>query len=66
MCFYRSLRGARLNSNLPHSGFEYVDGAVLNDGSFDKVSMRYRGDHAYHWMYHKKSLRVKTTKIKTL
>ena len=55
---------ARLNSNLPHSGFEYVDGAVLNNGSFDKVSMRYRGDHAYHWMYHKKSLRVKTKKSK--
>lgn len=53
---------ARLDADLPHSGFEYVDG-VLRAGNDDwRVEVRYRGDNVYHWGYRKKSFRVKTKK----
>ncbi len=53
---------AKLDSNLPHSGFEYVDGGILQDGKVEKVKLRYRGDFANHWGFHKKSYRIKTKK----
>lgn len=50
----------RLESNLPHSGFDYVDGAMVHAGSTYDVRLRYRGDNVYHWGYYKKSWRVRT------
>lgn len=50
----------RLDSNLPHSGFEYVEGGMLYDGAVQEVDLRYRGDNVYHWGFWKKSWRVKT------
>ena len=53
---------AHLNSNLPNSGFNYIEGGFWYDGRVHKVKLRYRGDTNYHWAYYKKSLRVKTKK----
>ena len=53
---------ASLNAELPHSGFDYVKGRLWNEGKLRKAKVRYRGDYSYHWMFHKKSLRVKTQK----
>jgi hypothetical protein len=53
---------AQLDSNLPHSGFEYVDGGLWEAGKLRRVEVRYRGDNVYHWGYFKKSWRVKTKK----
>lgn len=50
----------RLDSNLPHSGFEYVEGGMFYDGAVQEVDLRYRGDNVYHWGFWKKSWRVKT------
>jgi len=50
----------RLDASLPHSGFEYVEGGLLNGGEVQEVDLRYRGDNVYHWGYWKKSWRVKT------
>ncbi len=50
----------RLNSDLPHSGFEYVDGGMYYGDEVHKVDLRYRGDNVYHWGFWKKSWRVKT------
>ena len=55
---------SQLNSLLPHSGFEYVEASLLNQGSLRKVKVRYRGDYNYHWMFQKKSFRVKTKKAR--
>lgn len=52
----------RLDGNLPYSGFEYVDGLIYNEGTFQKIEYRYRGDFIYHWGRHKRSIRVKTKK----
>ena len=49
----------QLDSNLPHSGFEYVEGGMLYDGAVQEVDL-YRGDNVYHWGFWKKSWRVKT------
>ena len=54
---------AQLNSNLPHSGREYVDGSLAYpDGEIREVKLRYKGDHFWHWAARKKSLRIKTKK----
>ncbi len=50
----------RLDSNLPHSGFEYVEGGLFHGGAVQEVDLRYRGDNVYHWGFWKKSWRVKT------
>lgn len=50
----------RLNSDLPHSGFEYVDGGMFYGDEVREVDLRYRGDNVYHWGFWKKSWRVKT------
>lgn len=52
----------QLNSHLPQSGFEYVEGTIFFDGEPVKMRYRYRGDFAVHWRYHKKSVRIKTGK----
>ena len=53
----------RLNSELPHSGREYVEASLqYPDGTLGDVRLRYRGDHFWHWGARKKSLRVKTKK----
>ena len=53
----------RLNSELPHSGREYVEASLqYPDGTLGEVRLRYRGDHFWHWGARKKSLRVKTKK----
>jgi hypothetical protein len=53
---------AQLDSNLPHSGFQYIRGRLWDDGKLRKMKFRYRGDFLYHWGRHKKSLRVKMKK----
>jgi hypothetical protein len=53
---------ARLDRNLPHSGFEYVKGQLFDGERFADVKMRYRGDFHYHWAFDKKSLRIKMRK----
>ncbi|MEZ5963719.1 MAG: CotH kinase family protein [Planctomycetota bacterium] len=55
---------ARLDADLPHSGFDYVDGVLRLGGDDWRVSVRYRGDNVYHWGYRKKSWRVKTKKAR--
>ncbi|MCI5161213.1 MAG: hypothetical protein D3917_04150 [Candidatus Electrothrix sp. AX5] len=52
----------QLNSNLPHSGFNYVPGMLMYDGELKKVKVKYRGDFLPHWGFFKKSLRIKTKK----
>jgi len=52
----------KLNSNIPHSSREYVEGGLFFDGAVHEVDLRYRGDNVYHWGYWKKSWRVKTKK----
>lgn len=52
----------RLDADLPHSGFTFVDGMLRWRGDDWKVSVRYRGDNVYHWGYRKKSFRIKTDK----
>lgn len=54
---------ASLNSDLPHSGKKYMPGSMIYpDGKLRNVSLRYRGDHYWHWAGHKKSFRIKTKK----
>jgi len=53
---------AVLESHLPQSGFEYVKGLIINDGRLVKAKFRYRGDFGYHWLWDKKSIRVKVDK----
>ncbi|MCI5147937.1 MAG: hypothetical protein D3916_00755, partial [Candidatus Electrothrix sp. MAN1_4] len=53
---------AQLNSNLPHSGFNYVPGMLMYDGELKKIKAKYRGDFLPHWGFFKKSLRIKTKK----
>lgn len=52
---------AKLNRNLPHSGFREVKGKIWHgEGPID-CKLRYRGDYAPHWAFAKKSWRVKTS-----
>jgi hypothetical protein len=53
---------AKLNSNLPHSGFDYVKGQILVGDEIKNMSARYRGDTYLHWGTEKKSFRIKTKK----
>lgn len=53
---------AKLERHLPQSGYDYIKGALLADHKLIKAKIRYRGDFTYHWAWHKKSLRVKTSK----
>lgn len=53
---------AKLNSHLPQSGFDYVDGGIWDGRQIRKVKVKYRGDNSFHWDYYKKSLRIKTKK----
>jgi hypothetical protein len=51
-----------LNSDLPQSGKEKYIKAYMkegNGGKIRKISLRYRGDSNYHWLYPQKSLRIK-------
>ncbi len=53
----------KLNSHLPTSGREYVDGFLqYPEGDIVPVDLRYRGDFFWHWGMRKKSWRVKTPK----
>ncbi len=53
---------ATLQANMPHSGFTYVRGRMLEGGKLKKIKIRYRGDTFYRWAWDKKSIRFKTTK----
>lgn len=53
---------AQLNSHLPFSGYEYVDGALWNGDRWQEVRVRYRGDNLHHWGQYKKSYRIQTKK----
>lgn len=50
---------ARLDADLPHSGFRSVDGLLRHAGGIVPVGLRYRGDYLYHWARAKKSWRVR-------
>ena len=53
---------AQLESHMPQSGFEYVEGGIVVDGAIKKVKVKYRGDTHYRWAWDKKSIRIKTNK----
>src|SRR5262245_11315988 len=53
---------ARLDSDLPYSGYTFQDGQLMFRDGLHKVRVRYRGDFMVHWAYDKKSIRVKTAK----
>ena len=53
---------AQLESHMPQSGFEYVEGGIVVDGAIKKVKVKYRGDTHYRWAWDKKSIRIKTSK----
>jgi hypothetical protein len=55
---------AKLNRNLPHSGFQEVKGRIWQGNEPINCKLRYRGDYAPHWAYAKKSWRVKTSQNK--
>ena len=52
-----------LNANLPTSGKDHFIDAYMNvsdkKDKIYKVKMRYRGDNSFHWLFKKKSLRIK-------
>src|SRR5262249_36949780 len=50
---------AKLDGNLPYSGFEFVEGRLLFPDGLHQVAIKYRGDFLVHWGYEKKSLRVR-------
>ena len=60
--FVPEKRIAQLDSNLPASGFEYVEGGLWDGRRVLEAKVRYRGDFARHWAWTKKSWRVKTDK----
>jgi hypothetical protein len=52
----------QLNANLPDSGKRQFFKAymkVTGEPKVKKIKLRYRGDNNYHWLYDKKSLRIK-------
>ena len=52
-----------LNQDLPDSGFEFKRGFLLYpDGRLNRIRLRYRGDHVYHWLFPRKSYRIKSRK----
>lgn len=52
-----------LNQDLPDSGFEFKRGFLLYpDGSLNRIQLRYRGDNAWHWLFPRKSYRIKARK----
>ena len=52
-----------LDSNLPYSGMDYKkDSYMIIDNKAIKGSVKYRGDHYYHWAFPDKSWRFKTSK----
>ncbi|HEX6812965.1 MAG TPA: CotH kinase family protein [Planctomycetota bacterium] len=51
---------AKLDENLPYSGFEYVEALLMYPDGLRKVQMRYRGDYLWHWGHDKKSIRIRT------
>jgi hypothetical protein len=53
---------SKLETHMPQSGYKYVTGGILNEGKWEKIKYRYRGDYLYHWAWDKKSIRIKTKK----
>lgn len=53
---------AKLEEQMPQSGFNYVKGGMVIDGKLRKAKFKYRGDTYYRWGWKKKSSRVKTSK----
>jgi len=52
-----------LNQDLPDSGFEFKRGFLLYpDGRLNRIQLRYRGDNAWHWLFPRKSYRIKSRK----
>ena len=62
--FVDEARLAKLNGHLPHSGFQEVKGKIWSDNEPIECRVRYRGDHAHHWAFAKKSWRIKTGRSK--
>ncbi len=59
---------ARLNSDLPNSGKStYITGYMkaVDEAESTEVKLRYRGDLPFHWLYQKKSFRVKLPDFQT-
>ena len=57
-----SLHLDRLNADLPLSGEEYQKANLWNDGRYRRARLRYRGNSGWHWLFDKKSLKVRTSK----
>lgn len=69
--FYLSINKSRLkalNADLPVSGKNYVKAFMKYNKNPEmfKVKVKYRGDMPNHWMFEKKSFRIKMKKSSTL
>ncbi|MFT4541402.1 MAG: parallel beta-helix repeat protein [Planctomycetota bacterium] len=51
-----------LAQDLPISGEEYQKMDIWNNGRFRSARMRYRGNSGWHWLFDKKSLKIRTSK----
>ncbi len=51
-----------LLEDLPVSGESYRPMRIWNRGAWRKAKMRIRGNSGFHWLFEKRSLKVKTTK----
>jgi spore coat protein CotH len=49
----------QLNSNLPESGREYKRAKLQWAGKEYDIDIKYRGDNYYHWLFEKKSYKLK-------
>lgn len=53
---------AELDSDLPQSGREYKKAKMVFGDEEYNIKLRYRGDNYYHWLFEKKSLKIKLKK----
>ena len=52
----------KLLSNVPRSTKQYVNAELKIDNTKREIQMRYFGDNPVNWMFHQKSIRLKTRK----
>ena len=52
----------KLLSNVPSSTKQYVNAELKIDNTKREIQMRYFGDNPVNWMFHQKSIRLKTRK----
>ncbi len=51
---------AKLDRDLPYSGFQWHKAMLTYADGLHEVELRYRGDAAVHWGFEKKSMRIRT------